>query len=669
MWWIWTIVLNGLVGAGAYWAARHAFRQPAGCARLLAAATLAWAWVTVGIEFLGATGWLTRWPLLIWSAVGCLLGVCCRFAGAREPRIAPDASQELDPGSFRESEAPAEPRVQSQQRPRTRGLVPTAMAKFGAGSIVAKGTASEVWEPSATLALALMIWAALWLGLQSLLLPVKVVSDGPIYHLYFAARWWKEGRLSLIPTPFGETAAPYFPAVGDLWFTWLITAWGGDRLARVGQSPFLLLAGLAVFAIAKRLGVGAAGALIAVAWFLTSTPFFLFSFEPNVDTIFVAGYLIACFFFLRYALGDDGLPALVLGGLAAGGALGTKAPAILFVPVLLVLVSIAVVRRRLTAAQQFGHLATVLLSPLVLAGFWYARNAWLSGNPLYPLHLASLGRTWLAGWYGTEVMLRSQYYLPIKDLRSGIDILLAVFDPREAPVWVAAVLGLWMVGRSWGKAARWFWLAAGLALVNIATYWVMIPYRTQQRFMLQALGLAAIPLAGLLERSKALRVLAVGLLGLHLLTPQTWPFATREREIPWDLSTRIPNAVGGLITLPVSWSPGTASWAPHATQASAALSLGLALGSLAAAWAWRRMAERPSWGRATAAMMVTASVGVAAGAVIYPWDVSPRWLFYPSFPEYNRGWAELELLSGPEGARVAYAGTNLPYYLMAYGLR
>ena len=73
------------------------------------------------------------------------------------------------------------------------------------------------------------------LGMQSLLLPVKVVSDGPIYHLYFAVRWWKAGRLFPVASPFGENAATYFPANGDLWFTWLMVAWGGDRLAKIGE--------------------------------------------------------------------------------------------------------------------------------------------------------------------------------------------------------------------------------------------------------------------------------------------------------------------------------------------------------------------------------------------------------------------------------------------------
>ncbi len=106
---------------------------------------------------------------------------------------------------------------------------------------------------------------------QSLLLPVKVMSDAPIYHLYYAARWWKSGRLDLIAAPFGESAAPYFPAIGDLWFTWLMVGWGGDRLARIGQAPFLLLAGLATFALCRRLGASRVASLVAVSWFVTCT--------------------------------------------------------------------------------------------------------------------------------------------------------------------------------------------------------------------------------------------------------------------------------------------------------------------------------------------------------------------------------------------------------------
>src|SRR5262249_34920701 len=152
----------------------------------------------------------------------------------------------------------------------------------------------------------------------SLLLAVKVVSDGPIYHLYFAVRWWKAGRLFLVAAPFGENAATYFPANGDLWFTWLLTCWGGDRWARVGQAPFLVLAALASNACARSLGASRSASLVATCWFASSTPLLLYSFEPNVDTIFVAGYMIAVYFFLCASREFAGTAEICLAALAAG---------------------------------------------------------------------------------------------------------------------------------------------------------------------------------------------------------------------------------------------------------------------------------------------------------------------------------------------------------------
>jgi hypothetical protein len=50
-------------------------------------------------------------------------------------------------------------------------------------------------------------------------------------------------------------------------------------------------------------------------------------------------------------------------------------------------------------------------------------------------------------------------------------------------------------------------------------------------------------------------------------------------------------------------------------------------------------------------------------------SISPRSLFFPHFPDFQAGWMQLDARSGPGGSRVAYAGTNLPYYLMGVDLR
>ena len=500
------LIANGLLISGAWWLAGVGFRQARTLDRVLACSVLSFTWCLLGLEVLGTLGLLAIGPLVVWMGLLCAVGLVVRWLRPVPP-IGPSTDE----------------------------------------------TTAEPWRWETLLALTFVLWVLVELGMQSLLLPVKVVSDGPIYHLYFAVRWWKAGRLFLVATPFGESAATYFPANGDVWFTWLMVAWGGDRLARIGQAPFLLLAAIAVFRIGRMLGASRNSALLATCWFLTSTPLLIFSYEANVDTIFVAFSMIAVYFFLLDFQEAAGTAALVLGGLASGIALGTKPVGVVFVPPLLALVLGAKAARSRSTRKTLAAFFLILFCLLLTAGFWFGRNFLLTGNPLYPLHLELFGTSILSGWYGRDAMRFSVYYLPITEWRALIDILLALADPRLAPFWIAALAGAWAIGgraeqasvaASWNRPDVGSIHGLALAVLNVALFWICIPYRTQQRFMLQALGLAAVPLARLLDRWRGLRVAAAALLILHLLTPQTWPVTLEETKIPWDLSPIIPNAVG-----------------------------------------------------------------------------------------------------------------------------
>ncbi len=606
----WFLAAMALLSVAATEAARHLCRQPAGPPRALAAVVVGWSWMTVGTELLGSLGQLRPIPLTLWAASGLILGLGWRW---------------FHP-------APAGP------------------AK--------EGSAGRV-EVAATASLALLVWASTRLGLISLLFPVKVVSDGPIYHLYFAARWWKAARIFPVASPFGEVGATYFWANGDLWFAWLMTFGDGDLLAKVGQVPFFVVAGLAAFALARESGAGVSASMIASAWFCSVGPFLIYAFEPNVDVIFVAGYLLAVYFFLRYARGTDGGASLALGALAAGLAMGTKPTGIVFIPPLLVLVALAVWLREDRYRARAGRLGLLVLGTALTMGYWPLKNAILTGNPLYPIHVGFGGRAWLPGWFEPKVMERSPYFLPIGDWRAFVDILLAVLDPRMLPVWSLAIVGAWKMGRD-RASARWVGMVSALAVANVLLYWVAIPYRTQQRFMLQALGLATVPLAVLLDRSWWSRGLGAALLAVHLLTPQVWPVAAREPEIPWDQDARIPNISPAPIVLPaeiLSFRPSTMK--PEARHRLGPLA-GLGIGSALVAACWARWVHRPGVSRGSIALAGSVAL-VAYGA----WTMNgPSRLRLPPFPEYINGWMDLEMRSGPDGVRVAYAGIKIPYYLM-----
>jgi 4-amino-4-deoxy-L-arabinose transferase-like glycosyltransferase len=619
------LLLNGLLAAAAWWVAVYGLRQQGRLTQTIAAGVLAWVWSTLGMQILGVLGLIQVGWLLAWTLLGFAAGLTCRLSRGSSP-----------PSPLEDEE-------------------------------------QNGWGCEGVLALAAVVWASLALGLSSLIFPVKVISDGPIYHLYFAARWWKAGRLFLVASPFGESAATYFPANGELWFTWLMTGWGGDRLARIGQAPFLLLAAFAAYGCARELGAGRKAALVATSLFATCSPLILFTFEANVDTIFIAGYLSAAYFFLRYGRERDGATALVLGGLAAGAALGTKSIGVVFVPPLLAAAVWIIARRTRSIRSTIAQTALVVASLLATSGFWFGRNWLLTGNPLYPLHLQIGDVVLLSGWYGPDAMRNSIYYIPVSDWRAMIDNIVAVLDPRLVPLWLASIAGLWAVGgrSKEGKGSGWVWAFSVAAVLNVALYWLCIPYRTQQRFMLLGLGMAVVPLAQLLDGRRWLTRAVVALLLIHLLSPQTWPIASRESDIPWDLSPKIPNGMGAMIQL----VPRLRRLAASQFAAADLIATAELFVSAAAAFVIARACLKPwrgsrssAWSGASilGALAMVGAVGYAEIAMV---GSDARRLFFPVFPDFYAGWMQLDARSGPNGSRVAYAGTNIPYYLMGVGLR
>jgi hypothetical protein len=646
--WLAGVVSNGLILLGSFWIVRYGFRQARGIATFLGTALVYWTGCTLGLEVLSPFAAISPGPMVAWGALWLAAGGLGRWLG--------------------------------------RGSDPAPVVK----------AADADFSPESLVGLGLLLSAALILGMRSLLLAVKVVSDGPIYHLYFAVRWWKAGRLFLVAAPFGENAATYFPANGDLWFTWLMASWGGDRLAKVGQAPFLVLGAVAAFGCARAVGARRPASLVAACWFASSAPLLLYSFEPNVDTMFVAGYMMAAYFFFQAVRREGGTAALCLGALAAGEALGTKAVGVVFVPPLVALTAVVILLGAKGTRIRIVQSLVVLLVPLVTGGYWYLCNALLTGNPLYPLELRMLGRVLRPGWYAPDAMQFSPFYIPFADWRALTDTLLAVLDPRLAPLWVVALVAGWMNAASGRKSAfdrtghatdgeangarsvaaarktRGWALAFGLmAILNVVLYWVVIPYRSQQRFMLQALGLAVVPLALLVDRWRWLCLLAAILLGLHLLTPQCWPFVRSDGSVPWDFSAAVPNVIGATIPL----FPRLDNVLRENASASDFVSLaslgGILATSIFVSWAWCRISAHSARVGRRAAVALAATVAFFFLGYIDLWlePQSERFVSYPAFADFYMGWQRLEAGSGPRGSRVAYAGTNIPYYLFGKGLR
>src|SRR5206468_1595514 len=156
------------------------------------------------------------------------------------------------------------------------------------------------------------------------------------YHLFFPARWLQDHRLSIIQTPFSDAAQAYAPANGELFFLWLMTPFHGDLIARIGQLPFYLLIGVALYALARRIGASAGHAAYVPAFAFLSRPIVEQAVGADVDLICWAMFLTSVYIGF-IAVDTDDARDWGLWGVSVGLYCGTKYVSLVYTPILLLL--------------------------------------------------------------------------------------------------------------------------------------------------------------------------------------------------------------------------------------------------------------------------------------------------------------------------------------------
>jgi hypothetical protein len=486
-----------------------------------------------------------------------------------------------------------------------------------AGDSTAPSSAVDRWLVAigATgVGLVAVLW--LWRGVAQ---PVLVVSDGPIYHLPFAVRWLQDGSLTRTWTPFGELAATYFPGNGEIWFCWLLAMVGDDRLAKVGQWFFLLPTVLALCGLARSVHRGPWSVWPGVLWCACSLTY-VSSAIPDVD-LPMTFCLVAGLLLLDRGWGQsDGFErrrVLTLAALSFGAAMGTKSIGLLYAgpPMLLVLTLLR---------SDLKGLFCVVAASLLAGGYWYARNLFESGNPLYPLRLSLGSATFLDGWYDAAVMRQSSdYHSPVDNMAFLQQLLRATASPA---IWIVSVTSIagglfFAIVRAKESASRTLALCVGMAVLWALSFWFVQPYNTQQRFLLPALAAGFVPLGcfrgwlGLIPLAGVLVAVAQDLVGSRA----------------FDLRTFVAGAV---------------------------------LASVAGLWI-----ARPSFGLFVA-LIAAPIAALAAPTISIRRDLESLALFYSTkdfgarlFPAWMRIQAAVEAKDDKKSAVIGYAGTNLPYYL------
>jgi hypothetical protein len=555
--------------------------------RSVAAFTFAVGISVVPATWLGQLGWLRPAPFLAWTAVAFLLSRLLPVAGLPADESAP----------------------------------PTSAAR------------------SARLDLALIVIAGLAVALVGLddmnrlrWAPAGMHGfDDTSYHLSAVATWMRSGDLRMIRFSMGDPSTPFYPVLGEV-ASWVLIApfHDSDVAARWTQLFFSLASFLAVAAIARRLGLSrrsAAFAAIAYAGIYHVFPILAVAAGNDPSTAFftLAGIDAAIALARRPRLGTT-----VTAGAALGLLLATKYIGVLFAPVILAMLGIAVwIERRRRERPDVGErppvrrlaaLAALLAVTMALAGgYTYLRNAVTTGNPIFPAPVSIGGVEILPGWWGVSTADRAhepEYRIDVWHFLTRSSKLFGGYFPFTLlpAALLAPLLALWR--RRWLTAMTFL-----LAIIFFLEFLYLMQDHRDIRYFLPTIALAAVAFAWLLELAG--RRVAMPLRGLLL----AWIAFQAVRRVGETGAAHLEAAVAIVL---IGWLVEIA---------------------------WRRMQTRAQAPLGPWMAMATA-VLIAAFAPALGWAVER----YQSVKLEGRpAVAALERLTGPRGARVAYAGYNQPY--------
>lgn len=216
-------------------------------------------------------------------------------------------------------------------------------------------------------------------------------TDALWFHIPGVARWIQTGSFwDVGGTWHPDWAFGHYPQNGNVVQLSFILPWSSDSFVRFVSIPFLGLAGLSVFAIARELRAPRSTSLAAAAAFCAIPV----AMRPplrdaQTDTLLFAAFGIGVLFLIRSSRSGS-LRELVLAGLGLGIAFGTKWYAVAYVPLAVVVWAAALLIARRPVRRVLVHGVALCGAVFAAGGFWLIRNLVKSGSPLFPAKV-SLG--------------------------------------------------------------------------------------------------------------------------------------------------------------------------------------------------------------------------------------------------------------------------------------
>lgn len=212
-------------------------------------------------------------------------------------------------------------------------------------------------------------------------------GDELMYHLPLVASFAHDGRIGVpqLGRYWHTDWWAYHPAGAYVLYQWWVLPFGSGVLVDLAQLPYAVGAALATYVLARRFGARGRGALWSALLFL-AVPIVINQcktgmVDVTLTALFAAGLAFA------FATPLSG-PALLLTVIAWGAVPGAKLSGMIYLAaggacLLLQLVSEARGRALLRRTVLAG--AAVTAGVLLLSSYWFVRNYYLKGSPIFPL--------------------------------------------------------------------------------------------------------------------------------------------------------------------------------------------------------------------------------------------------------------------------------------------
>lgn len=302
-------------------------------------------------------------------------------------------------------------------------------------------------------------------ALVNALFASDAANDSTLYHRAMVAAWHRSNTIWRIGAFDNGVYEGAFWSNGDVFGMWPTVALGRDYLLQLCSLVWAAGAFTGLVAAARALKVPTwravvVGSAVVCAWGVAYGQLSTF----HVDLLTLQAAVVLLWSGILWLRGDRRLRWIVLAGLAAGLAAGTKQAALPIAAILVVVLLVSALRRRM-----WGHAVVLALCTLVPATIWPLRTFVLTGNPLWPIALGPLPGA--EPGYTTISANDSVLQLLARERMGGLVVVLLALAVAYGPLLAGLVVGFRSTW-AWARRERLLAFLVIAPLVGIAAYFV-----------------------------------------------------------------------------------------------------------------------------------------------------------------------------------------------------